>query len=110
MQKQILTSKFRCKAIILDILIRGGRHDGSCFRCKDCVCAEGINYYCAKCGRNYITPISRSSFLLLVVDHTGNTKFTLEARELQQLTGRSRDDLLSRGKLVCILFINILIS
>ncbi|KAK1393004.1 hypothetical protein POM88_012060 [Heracleum sosnowskyi] len=51
--------KFRCKAIILDILIRGGRHDGSCIRCKDCVCAEGSNYYCAKCGRNYITPVSR---------------------------------------------------
>ncbi|KAK1351314.1 hypothetical protein POM88_054478 [Heracleum sosnowskyi] len=92
--------KFRCKAIILDILIRGGRHDGSCIRCKNRVCAEGSNYYCAKCGRNYITPISRSSFMLLVVDRTGNTKFTLQARELQQLTGRSRDDLLSRGKLL----------
>ncbi|KAK1386704.1 hypothetical protein POM88_014882 [Heracleum sosnowskyi] len=42
----------------------------------------------SKCGRNYITPISRSSFMLLVVDHSGNTKFTLQERELQQLTGR----------------------
>ncbi|KAK1373041.1 hypothetical protein POM88_029234 [Heracleum sosnowskyi] len=92
--------QYRCKAIILDILIRGGRHDGSCILCKDCVSAEGNKYYCAKCGRNYITPISRSSFMLLVVDRTGNTKFTLQERELQQLTGRSRDDLLRHGKLV----------
>ncbi|KAK1360147.1 hypothetical protein POM88_044621 [Heracleum sosnowskyi] len=92
--------QYRCKAIILDILIRDGRHDGSCILCKDCVSAEGNKYYCTKCGRNYITPISRSSFMLLVVDHTGNTKFTLQECELQQLIGRSRDDLLRRGKLV----------
>ncbi|KAK1380548.1 hypothetical protein POM88_027292 [Heracleum sosnowskyi] len=91
--------KFRCNATIIDILLRGSPYDDTCLQCKDSVLNEHV-YCCATCGRSFITPISSPSIVLLVGDHTGKAEFTLQLRELKQLTGYSRGEVLRNSKIV----------
>ncbi|KAL8112227.1 hypothetical protein AgCh_019789 [Apium graveolens] len=52
---------------------------------------------------DFICPVpnpARPAFVLDVADHTGKIKFTLQTRELQQLTSYSREELLHGGTVV----------
>ncbi|KAK1402478.1 hypothetical protein POM88_002083 [Heracleum sosnowskyi] len=91
--------KFRCNVTIIDILLRGSHYDGACLECKDSVLDEHV-YCCSTCGRSFVTPISSPSIVLLVGDHTGETEFTLQPRELKQLTAYSREEVLRNRRIV----------
>ncbi|KAK1383768.1 hypothetical protein POM88_021503 [Heracleum sosnowskyi] len=91
--------QFRCNVTIIDILLRGSHYDGACLECKDSVLDEHV-YCCVTCRRSFITPISSPSIILLIGDHAGETEFTLQPRELKQLTAYSREEVLRNRRIV----------